>query len=69
MRLCEFANESIAFLDYRSENFFTIKGNRLVGAIGRIYDDLLVKPEKRKFVYASRSRNVLNRIRFNCSKI
>lgn len=59
MRLCELANESIAILDYRSETLFTIRGNRLVGAVGKVYDDLLVKPEKRKLVRI-RSINVSN---------
>lgn len=50
MQLCEFANESIAILDYQLDGLFALKGNRIIGFLGKLYDDLLVKPEKRRLV-------------------
>lgn len=50
MQLCEWANESIALLDIQLEALFAVKGNRMIGFMGRLYDDLLIKPEKRLWV-------------------
>ena len=48
MQLCEFVNESIAVMDFKFDHLMALKGKRLVGFIGRLYDALLVKLEKRK---------------------
>lgn len=51
MQLCESANDSIVVLDFKSDYILALEGNRLVGFIGRLYDGLLIKLEKRKSVW------------------
>lgn len=52
--LCERANETFAVTSYKISNFFSVENDdgvyRIVGWLGRAFDDLLTRRSKRKCV-------------------
>lgn len=47
-KLCERANETYALLNPNVKGLFTIDGRRLLGAVGKEIDRLLVRLDKRR---------------------